>query len=83
MRGTGQNIQQKANGCIVDKRGSTNHSQISTHDASPEEEEAKTEFVASTYGNAAHLTTGTDAGLGQFLISCGLSRGELVSESPC
>ena len=68
-QGTGQDTQQKANGHIGGKRGSTNHTQNSTHDTSSKEEEAKIGAVASNHGDIAHLTIGMAAGLSQFLIS--------------
>ena len=66
-QGTVQDTQQSANGHISGKRGSTNHTQNSTHDTSSREEETKTGAVASNHGDIAHLTTGLAAGLSQFL----------------
>ena len=66
-QGTEHDTQQKAKGHIGDNRGNKNHSQNSTHDTSPKEEEAKTGAVASNHGDIAHLTTGMAAGLSQFL----------------
>ena len=50
-QGTGQDAQQKVNGHIGGKRGSTNHTQNSMHDTSSNEEEAKTGAMASNHGD--------------------------------